>query len=154
MVKTQEEIYKYVKGGIDPYFDFRMQCLGPFLSYDYIKEWLNDGARAESESGGKVWKSVPLNEGAILAQMEGHMPFAWDNCLGERGLSASRSVDRFGHWIWALGNDSDWKTYLDENYGWYGDNQLRWVCERYNFPIPAERLAFIGRGPSRVCDFI
>ena len=73
---------------------------------------------------------------AVLANMREYMDFAWGKVEDHRGISASRSVEKFGAWIWALGDEETLRKFEATNYAPYGAPQLAFVCATYGFPIP------------------
>lgn len=86
----------------------------PFLKPDY------DGAD---------WKVLPRDREALLAEIKGYLPFAWDKATDQRGISASRSISHMRAWFWLLGDDDlnaiDW-----ERYNPYGEPILKQIAAR------------------------
>lgn len=85
---------------------------------------------------------------AIKAAMGKYMEFAWDKVADQRGISASRSIEKMQEWAWLLGDDEvvAWCNDL-ALYPQYGAPILGRICEKYGFPIPeSDILPYYLRG--------
>lgn len=75
-----------------------------------------------------------------------YMVFAWDKALGQRGLSAGRSIQKLGAWLQVLGRDDLHELINDENlYAPYGAPALIAVCERMGIQVPNDLAEFSKR---------
>lgn len=113
---------------------FKTEALAAFLPWEHAKALVKPTVTEEE------WTkdTKPLTREAVIEQMRGYMEFAWGKAKDERGISASRSVEKLREWAWLLGDD-DLVTAIEEApYGWYGVDTLRVICERLDFPIPEE----------------
>lgn len=87
----------------DP-FGWLRESLLDALEYNDAKPWLLETTKPDDWPGGIEY---------ARATARGYIPFAVSKALGHRGLSASRSVEHFRGWLYALGLDDqvDWTDY-------------------------------------------
>jgi len=135
-MRTIDEIVEYyrLEQSAD-FFGFVAEVLFPFLPFDKAKEWLKEDATAEE------WGEVEeLTRESVLEWMRDYMEFAWSKARNHRGLSAGRSVDKMRAWLWLLGDD-ELVTFASgrRNYSQYGVPILKAICEKYDFPMPADK---------------
>lgn len=103
-------------------------------------------------------KTYPLDAGDadhIVASVRHYMAFAWGKVRNHRGLSAGRSVEKVGAWLWLLGHDPCDIYDTDEDWGQYGAGCLARACVLLGLPVPdGEDLARMIRGEPCVpgCD--
>lgn len=131
VLKDDEEILGRIKS-IEPsdMFGFRREALVLALSFDAAREFLKDGASREG------WGADATRD-KILALMIDYLSFAWGKALDHRGLSALRSIQKIGEWLWILGDQEAHEYVTDEmNYQNYGAPALGYVSNRYSAPIP------------------
>lgn len=63
----------------------------------------------------------------VVKEMKEYIDFAYKKAETERGISASRTMWKFGHWLWILEDDE-----IDcHNYTCYGIPQLNAISEKY-----------------------
>ena len=106
----------------------------PHLEYVDAKGWLKDGVT--SEDWIELQTDVPLTRDDIIEEMRDYMEFAWDKCEGERGISASRSVDKFAAWLLIL-DDELWKELqTGRDFCPYGAPLLAKISQKYDFHAP------------------
>lgn len=125
--RTDQEILERVKAieGID-FLGFKAEVLVPYLSFEYAKPYLVDTMTAEEWERLTAEISPPAQAGAE------YVPFAIGKMEDERGISASRSVQKLAEWAWLDGEDELAEQMDDEdNYGWYGDRAVRLYTDRY-----------------------
>ncbi len=65
----------------------------------------------------------------------------WDKALGHRGISASRTIQKIGAWLWLLNRGDLYERFLATNYPQYGVPMLVLVCKELGLPMPIERDA-------------
>lgn len=148
-MRTIAEMQEKIRETKDTLLDFTSSSLLEFMDYDSAKEFLSEGA---SEG----WPAPePLTREAVIARMKKYMVFAWGKVENHRGISASRSVDRFGAWIWMLEDEDIFNQYQGTPYQQYGAPKLMFVCESYGFDIPGSneiRNMTKGRPCRKGCD--
>lgn len=132
-IHTQDDIlirFEAIKG--QDVLGFRSEALLEFMDYEHAKGLLKkDVSRAE-------WNEdvSPLTREQLIKTMREYMVFAWEKALDERGISASRSVDKMGEWLWILGDREILAKFEAADYAMYGKPKLRVISEAYGFPIP------------------
>lgn len=108
------------------------------LPFDLAQPFLNPELTVET------YQPERWDDDTVIAEMRKYMEFAWEKALGERGISASRSIQHFQSWLWLLGDEyTDLYTFAmkEDNYPQYGKPILFKICERFAFPVPtAEEL--------------
>lgn len=58
-----------------------------------------------------------------------YVDFAVSKVAGERGLSAERSTQAYGEYVWLLTDDQTHERYDATEYGWYGRTQLAFAFD-------------------------
>lgn len=129
-MKTHDEIIQRIKTS-DDFFGFAGSALLELLPFDVARPLL----AKDTECTAETWK-WHADRAAVLACMRDYMEFAWDKVVDHRGISASRSVEKFGAWLWALGDEETLRKFEATDYAPYGAPQLAFVCETYGFQIP------------------
>lgn len=108
----------------------------PRLEYNDAKGWLSDDVTLSEWL--EVQANVPMSQEAIIEEMRDYMEFAWGKCEEERGISASRSIDKFSAWLLIL-NDDLWEELRTGNdYSPYGAPLLAKVSQKFGFNAPTE----------------
>lgn len=132
MRKARDIVAYYITHKDEDFLGFVAEALLPFLSFEQAKPLLKPDATPEN------WASPePLTGQSVLAVMEKYMSFAWGKVKDHRGISAGRSVEKMGAWLWLLGDDDLVAVAHDgENYAQYGAPILKKICEKYGFPVP------------------
>lgn len=132
--RTQEQILARIEDvKPDDYFGFKSDVLISYLDFEHAKPFLRDGATPEEWAEVKAVLDPPAEEGAK------YLEFAVGKIRDERGISASRSVQKFAEWAWLDGED-DLAEQIDDdrNYGWYGDHAVRLYTDHYGLTWPEE----------------
>jgi hypothetical protein len=106
---------------------FTGEVLLPYLEYEQVKPYLMPDVTPEQ------WAPAELTEEAVLAEMHSYMDFAWEKVRDERGISASRSVEKMGAWLWILGRDDLLAAVDAAPYAPYGAPKLRVICKALGF---------------------
>jgi hypothetical protein len=75
-----------------------------FLSFENAKPHLKEDYVKEVEAGTKQWEQHTTVEKAAEEFLD-YMKFAWGKAEDERGISASRSVQKLGMWLWIMNRD-------------------------------------------------
>lgn len=123
-MRTDDEILARIAevAGRD-FFGFERNDLITRLPFEKATAFLKAGAPADK------WNQEPRDRDAVIAEMLGYMPFAWEKANNERGISASRSMSHFNAWTWLAGDDFDDLT----EYEFYGKDNLVMLCEKYGW---------------------
>lgn len=137
-MKTQEQlIERYRVLAEDDFFGAKRGDLATYMTAESLAA---AGEPVREDQAHLVGKT--LTRDAVLTEMRNYMTFAWDKANNERGLSAGRSINHFEAWLWLLG-DEEALAFAedDDNYPEYGRPILRFICERFGFPIEDEAAA-------------
>ncbi len=133
-LRTQQEIITKIDSfkGFDDMFGVKRNDCIVYLTFENAKKYLKPSVT------GKKWDKdyKKLTAESILKEMEDYMSFAWDKANCMRGISANRSIDHFGIWIWLLGEDDFYNEIIKEfkeNYYYYGKPILEKICKRYGW---------------------
>ena len=136
-VRSREELIARMKEE-DPEddFGFKKEALVGFIDYKGAIELAKAGVFNEL-SQEEVWNESLslLTEEAILSEMREYMEFAWGKANNERGISASRSVQKFEAWMWLIGDDDGLQELSSVEYAPYGKPKLNYISQRYGFPV-------------------
>ncbi|MCT1430595.1 hypothetical protein M3G50_07490 [Brachybacterium muris] len=132
--RTQDQIVarmEDVKPG--DVFGFKADLLLGYLDFEHAKPFLKEEATADAWAEAVADIKPPAQAGAE------YVPFAVGKIRDERGISASRSVQKFAEWAWLDGQD-DLADQIDDdrNYGWYGDQAVRLYTDHYGLTWPEE----------------
>lgn len=142
-MKSQDEIVARIEETKEMPFNFTPDALLQTLDYEHAKPYLADGVTAEQ------W-DASREETDPLKLARAYIDFAWGKALDHRGLSAGRSVQKIGAWLWAANSDLTDK-YEATEYPMYGAPQLRLVCERYDWSWPSGDEAAVRMSEGRSC---
>lgn len=116
-------------------FSFEPDVLIQFLPFADSKEFFKDEYVADVESGKQV-HAVPTLEESVQ-EFVNYMEFAWGKAEDERGISASRSVQKLGAWLWLFGRDDLTRVIHDDDlYSPYGAPALIAVCDAMGIAVP------------------
>jgi hypothetical protein len=122
MKPTQDQIVARIEKLMEGNNDFlgkRKECLIFALDFEHAKPYLVEGVEAADWEG-------PVDP---VAAATDYLEFAVSKIVGERGISANRSTDAYGEWVWlALGDDA-FADYEAVDYGWYGRTQVGWAAD-------------------------
>jgi hypothetical protein len=100
-------------------FGFRREVLIFALPYEHAKPFIDDAVTEE------LWPTYAhLADVDIHNTMTAYLDFARRKALDHRGISASRSVEKLGEWLWLLGNDDEYNAFTAAPYPQYGVPQL------------------------------
>lgn len=126
-MRTTTEIVERINAIRDTdMFGFRVGVLVAYLPFEDARPFLREDAKASD------WpEPLARDRVSIIEEMRHYMGFAWTKALGHRGISASRSTEKFGEWVWMLGDDP-----IEADYQNYGAPILFAICERYGFRAP------------------
>lgn len=129
-MRTSEEIVKKINSNTG-LFNFGMEVMVPYLPFEHAKQYLKEGV-TEAE-----WTPSPLKEEFILQEAKTYMEeYGWPKCLGHRGLSAGRTIDKMEAWFWLLGRDDVLVAIESAGYAQYGAPKLAAICNVMGWAIP------------------
>jgi hypothetical protein len=133
--RTNEEIAVFLRQRVEEpiLFDFCSSDLMAYLSYPYAKEFIKPDVTEEQWNAALPTTALPRDEAGLRAAIREYLPFAFDKCDNERGLSAIRSIQHFEAWVWLLG-DEEAIAFLanSDNYEPYGRPMLQYLDNRYS----------------------
>ena len=120
LVRSQDEITEKIKGSSKYLFDF---------SSEFIVDYLSD--------------ETPTIEETAQDFLD-YLNFGWTKALDQRGLSASRTVNKLGAWLWLMGRDDLAALINDDRfYCPYGMPALIMVAEKMGLTVPEECRTFV-----------
>jgi len=144
VLKTQDEIYQRLKKTSSGFMamDFRPEVLINHLNYDLAKEFLNDEYKEKVDKG-EIKSEYVSDIKEIVQDFLDYMVFAWGKAEDERGISAGRSLQKLGAWLWLL-NREDLETIIndDDLYNPYGSPALIEVCNQLGVEVPSSLVEF------------
>lgn len=125
-MKTEQEIVERIQTRKDALFDFTLDALLPFLSFENAKPFLQEHVTAEQWEDART----PLTRENVIRAIQGYLPFAFEKAEDQRGLSASRSISKMQAWLWALGDD-EMVEFCSAHYAPYGMPALEAIRDKY-----------------------
>ncbi len=143
-LRTQEEIVAKVKEYISQpsMFDFRPEVLMEHLNLESVKEFVKEEYLAKVNSG-EIQHEFCDNVLEATQDFLDYMNFAWGEAEDERSLSASRSIQKLGAFLWLL-NREDLVEVIDNDdlYNPYGAPALIEVCNQLGVEVPTSLIEF------------
>lgn len=118
-------------------FGFCREVAESYLPWDSVKKYFNEEYLKKIESG-EEQRSARVTDVMEAAQdFLDYMVFAWMKADNERGLSASRSIEKLSAWMKILSRP-DVAAVLDDEelYPMYGKPALRKACEMLGIKCP------------------
>jgi hypothetical protein len=117
-------------------FGFSKEVAIEFVDYDTAKPNLNNTYITKVESGEVEFSFIADVKEATQDFLD-YMVFAWDKAMGERGISAGRSIEKLSAWMKIL-NRPDIADVLQSGslYSPYGRPALRKACEMLEIKCP------------------
>lgn len=134
--RHQREVVARVRSFYDGHGDllgFQRQVLCEHLDAEHLPEFV-DLTPEELER----WEPRPLHVEAVMAELAAYMDFAWGKVIDHRGLSANRSIDKIGTYVWLLGLDDLLAAFEETDYPQYGAPKLALVCAALGLPLPTD----------------
>lgn len=109
-------------------FGWSRELLIDYLDFEHAKPWLNEDVTAGQ------WEAAQTKHGSLEVLARGYLAFAIDKINDERGISASRSVDKLTHMAWLAGRD-DIVTAMDAaGYEPYGEPKVQAFADGMGWP--------------------
>jgi hypothetical protein len=110
------------------FFGFDKEVLVSYAEFATIKDLFKDEFIQKVESGEEKWGIKSIAQ--AVKDFADYMKFAWGKALDERGISASRSIEKLSAWMWLLSRDDLDNTLNDDDlYNPYGAPALIKCCE-------------------------
>lgn len=128
-MRSFEEIVEKIKGSTS-LFGFDAEVMVGYLPFEAAAPLLKEGARAED------WEQEPYTRSAVIADMARYLEFAWEKVQHHRGLSALRSIEKIGAYLWLLGDDDVLNRFREAPYAQYGAPGLKLAADAYGLPVP------------------
>ena len=100
-------------------FGFTSEVLIKYLPFMYAKDYLKKEYVEKVESGKEKWNRI-VNPREATQDMLDYFVFGLGKALDERGISASRTLDKLRGWAWLLGRDDLHLILSGDNYNPYG----------------------------------
>lgn len=148
-MRSQAEILERIEQAYDP-FIWQQPVLVECLDFEHARQFLIADATAD----GWAFEQCLTDEQAI-ARMRESMPYAWQQVIDHQGRTANRSVEKLIAWLFVLGDDETLLGMMGRPFAMWGAPRLRFVCDRYEFPVPSERTVrrmSEGKKCRRTCD--
>jgi hypothetical protein len=132
MTRTQDEIVQRIRDTRDDdWAGFRAEVLLSRLDFEHAREFLKPTATPAE------WAKDPPPE-SVEEEARDYMAFAWGKAIGHRGISAGRSIDKIGEFLWLLGRDDTLERFEQADYAQYGAPALALACREMGWPIPED----------------
>lgn len=123
-----EAAYKIIKTKTT-LFAFAKEVALDYLPFEEVKDLYTEEAKEAFEKGDKSWHVVTDVREAAQDFLD-YMVFAWMKANDERGISASRSIEKLSAWMKILSRPDVAEILEDESlYPMYGKPALRKACE-------------------------
>lgn len=142
-LRTQEEIVAKLDDDTqEKFMDFTPDVLVPALKWDYAKKYLVPEYILKVEKGEEKFE-YNSDIKSIVQDFLDYMVFAWGKAEGQRGLSASRSINKLSAWLWLLNREDLVNIIEDDNlYNPYGAPALIEVCNKLGIEVPESLVEF------------
>lgn len=142
-LRTQAEVVERYKATREnDILGFQADVLLDYMTLDSAEPFIKPEAVAAFRSGEKKWGMVTDIKECAQDFLD-YMNFAWTKALDERGISASRSVEKLGEWLWLMNReDLSQLIHQDDLYNPYGAPALIEVCKKLNIGYPNELEIF------------
>ena len=130
LTRTQDEIVAKMKESSKYLFNFVPEVLVDYLSRENAKEVAE-------------WAPITTIEETAQDFLD-YLNFGWEKALDQRGLSASRTLNKLGAWLWLMGRDDLVELIDDDNlYEPYGMPALIAVAEKMGVDVPRKCRKFV-----------
>ena len=125
----------------DDMLGFRTGVLLEFADGPTLRPFLKEEYQTDEYISAHVIETDNLEDAA--QDFLDYMVFAWMKATDERGISASRSIDKLGEWLWILGREDLYEVIHDDGlYSPYGAPALIKVCESLGIEVPDDVRSF------------
>ena len=139
--RTQEDIYTIIKNA--GMLDFAGEVLVSYLDWDKSKEFYKEEFVKDVKNGVKQKPEKIEDIYETVQDMLDYLIFGYMKAMDERGISASRTINKLGHWLWLLGRDDLEELVNDDNlYNPYGMPALIALTEKLGLCVPEDCMEF------------
>lgn len=143
-LRTQEEIVEKLDyhQSKESFFDFTPDVLIPVLKWEFAKKYLIPEYVEKVEKEEEKFECISDLK-TIVQDFLDYMVFAWGKAENQRGLSASRSINKLSAWLWLLNREDLVAIIEDDNlYNPYGAPALIEVCNNLGIEVPESLVEF------------
>lgn len=142
-LRTQDEIVAKLDDKTrERFMDFTPDVLVPALEWDFAKKYLQEDYVLKVEKGEEKFENTS-DINTIVQEFLDYMVFAWGKAENQRGLSASRSINKLSAWLWLLNREDLVNTIEDDDlYNPYGAPALIEVCNKLGIEVPESLVEF------------
>lgn len=135
-MKSVAEIkQKFNDGFENDFLGFGLSDILQGLPFEEAKEYLQEEFLSK-ENAEEEWEKIryKTNEDVKKAMID-YLPFAWNKCEDERGLSADRSIQHFIAWAWLIddGFCKEIERMYNVNYAPYGRPILEYISGKLGY---------------------
>ena len=117
------------------FFGFGKEVASDYLNFEQCKKFLKKEFIEKYEAGEEFKMVTDIKEAA--QDFLDYMVFAWMKAMDERGISASRSIEKLAAWMKILNRDDVADVLGDDNlYNPYGRPALKKACEMLGIEHP------------------
>lgn len=130
----------------EPQYDcmgFRREVLLTCVSWDLKKSQYRQDYVDKVEKGEEKAPATITDVREVVQDMLDYLVFGWMKALDQRGISASRTVEKISAWCWLLGRE-DLAELVDRDdlYNPYGMPALIEVSKALGIEVPQDCIAF------------
>jgi len=139
LCRTPEEMLAYGNKH-DQFMSFTKEILINYMPVNFSVEWIKEDCKQKHlDNPIKIIDDTYETAQDFLD----YMVFGWMKALDERGISASRTIDKCGTYMWLL-NRADIDDVLRDHelYNPYGSPALIKACEMLGIAAPEELIIF------------
>lgn len=143
-LRSKEEVIEKIRkvNSENNFLDFRTDVLLEYLDFESAKEFYKE-EYAEKVNSGEIKHEYVTDLKECAQDFLDYMGFAWMKAQDERGISASRSIQKLGAWLWLMNREDLEKTINDDDlYNPYGAPALIEVCKQLGIEVPKSLVEF------------
>ncbi len=147
--RSVKDIIEKIKNGQN-FFVFATEVLLAYLPWnittcEFLKTILNEDAFEKCTHDPSQWKFIDDIAESVQNFLD-YMVFAWGKSFNERGISASRSIEKLSAYLWLFGRKDLVDIITDDDlYNPYGMPALLAVCEKLKIAVTEECIDFANR---------
>lgn len=146
LVRTPAAVLERIKKNPEDVFGFCATLMIDYLPWEDAKTLYTEDFVQSVEEGKEPKPRQITDVREAVQDMLDYMVFGWMKAMDERGLSASRTIDKISSWLWLLGReDLAELVYRDSLYNPYGMPALIAVCENLGIIVPDDCRDFAAR---------
>lgn len=111
-------------------FGFWIEVPLEFVTFDDAK------AAGILKPGAEAWEAPLYTVASVTEGAQKYMEFAWGKVRDHRGISAVRSVEKIGMYMWLLMRDDVLRAMNEVGFAQYGAPKLKAACDLLKWPMP------------------